>query len=302
MKNEEHALRLQDVINLAAPHTWAASVIPALLALVFSYRETGRILPDMTICLFLVAILMQSAVNALNDYADFKKGTDTAENSPDAYDAVIVYGLRPETARNLGIAFLIAAFVPGLYAVLRCGLFPLVIGLIGALVVVTYSFGKTPISYLPLGEFVSGFVMGGLIPLAGVYMLTGKAEPFVLLQALPVIMGIALIMFSNNGCDIERDRAAGRRTAPCLLGRERTDRVYDFALIVWLLLPVLIFMIQGRFSSVLTYILEIPVFIFAFVMQIRQPLDPDRKGPVMAAINNLNIMLGFAYCLAILVK
>ena len=44
----------------------------------------------MTVCLFLIVLLMQSAVNAFDDYADFVKGTDTIENSPDAQDAVIV--------------------------------------------------------------------------------------------------------------------------------------------------------------------------------------------------------------------
>lgn len=302
MTTEVHSLRARDVINLAAPHTWAASVMPAVLAVAYSYGKTGRILPDMAACLFLIAILMQSAVNALNDYADYVKGTDTAENSPEAFDAVIVYGLRPKTARNLGIAFLAAALIPGIYTVIRCGVFPLVIGLIGGATVVLYSLGKTPISYLPLGELVSGFVMGGLIPLAGVHMLTGRAEPEALLQALPMILGIGLIMFSNNGCDIERDLEAGRRTAACLLGRERTDRIYPIALAVWLVMPAAVFAVQGRFTSMLVYILQIPVFIHAFSLQLHRTLGQQERGPIMGGINSLNIMLGFAYCVALLVK
>ena len=299
---QQHRLRLQDVINLAAPHTWAASVIPSLFALAYSYGKTGKIRPDMAVCLFLVAILMQSAVNTFNDYADYVKGTDTPENSPAAYDAVIVYGLRPRTARNIGLTFLAAALLAGLFAVIRCGIVPLAIGFIGAAVVVLYSFGQTPISYLPLGEFVSGFVMGGLIPLAGVYMLTDRFEPVVFLLSLPLVLGIALIMYSNNGCDIGRDLEAGRRTLPCLLGQERTDRLYRVALTVWLLLPAAVFVLCGRFPSVLTYILAVPVFIHAFVTHLRRHLGPEGRGPVMGGINSLNIMLGFAYCLATLVK
>ena len=302
LNTAHHSLRLQDIINLAAPHTWAASVMPAVFAVAYSYARTGKIVPDMTVCLFLAAILMQSAVNTLNDYADYVKGTDTEANSPEAYDAVIVYGLRPRTARNIGIAFLAAAMVPGIYAVVRCGVFPLVIGLIGAAVVVLYSLGRTPISYLPLGELVSGFVMCGLIPLAGVQMLTGRVDFAVLLHALPIILGIALIMFSNNGCDIERDLEAGRRTAACLLGREGTDRLYPIALMVWLALPAALFAVQGRFNATLVYILQVPVFIHAFSLQLHRPLGQEQRGPVMGGINSLNIMLGFAFCVATMVR
>ena len=90
----EHRLRWRDAVNLAAPHTWSASVMPCVFALAASFRRQGFLRPDLALCLFVIAVLMQSSVNALNDYADFVKGTDTADNSPDPTDAVIVYGLR----------------------------------------------------------------------------------------------------------------------------------------------------------------------------------------------------------------
>ena len=131
---EHHALRPKDVLDLAAPSTWAASVMPCILAIALSYKQQGFLRPLEALCLFVGAILMQSAVNALNDYADFVKGTDTLENSPDASDAVIVYGLDPKVARNCGIAFLVLALLgPGLGAALLPGPTPLIIGLVYAL-------------------------------------------------------------------------------------------------------------------------------------------------------------------------
>ena len=291
---------LKDAVNLAAPHTWSASVMPCVLALAISYKQTGTVRPDMALCLFVIAVLMQSSVNALNDYADFVKGTDTLDNSPDPTDAVIVYGLKPETAKRLGLGFLLAAFLVGIYVVYRCGVVPLVIGLIGALVIVAYSSGKTPISYLPLGELVSGFVMGGLITLAGVYMQTGQLRFSVLAEALPVIIGIGMIMFSNNGCDIERDIPAGRRTMPCLIGRRRTDRLYRIMLIVWLLSPLPILFIEQRCLSALIYALASSVFLSHFARQYHFQLGQEKRGLVMAGITNLVIMLGFSYAVAFL--
>ena len=58
------------------------------------------------------------------------------------------------------------------------------------------------------------------------------------LWSLPFILGIALIMMSNNGCDIEKDIRAGRRTLPALLGRERTLGLYRGLMGIWLVLLV----------------------------------------------------------------
>lgn len=297
----EHKLRVKDIIDIAAPHTWAASVMPSIFAVVLAYSLTGSIRADMTVCLFIVAVCMQSSVNALNDYADYVKGTDTLDNSPDAEDAVIVYGLAPKTARNIGIAFLAAAFIPGLYTVYVRGVVPLIIGLIGAFVIVAYSAGKTPISYLPLGELVSGFVMGGLIPLAGIYMQTGELDLFVLVRAVPIIMGTGMIMFSNNGCDIEKDQPVGRHTLPCILGRERTDVCYRIMLVLWLISPVIILGLFGHPFSVLFYLLEALVFFSGLMRQFSFQLGAKFRGPIMGGINTLNISIGFAYILAILV-
>ncbi len=297
---EQHRLRIQDIVNLAAPHTWGASVMPAVLALAVSIREAGSIPPDLAVCLFLVAVLMQSAVNALNDYADYIKGTDTQENSPDAEDAVIVYGLKPATARNLGIAFLAAAAIPGLYTVYYCGAAPLIIGVIGGLVIVAYSAGRLPLSYLPVAELVSGFVMGGLIPLAGVQLLTGKLRFAVLWKALPMILGIGMVMMSNNGCDIARDRDAGRRTLPCLLGEQKTGTVYRLMLVVWQLCPLVLFLAEGKRTGALAYLLCLLAAFSAVSRQFRTPLGPETRGAVMAGVNSLLIMSGFAYAVAIL--
>ena len=70
---ERHALRPKDVLDLAAPSSWAASVMPCVLAIALSYKAQGFLRPLEALCLFIGAILMQSAVNALNDYADFLK-------------------------------------------------------------------------------------------------------------------------------------------------------------------------------------------------------------------------------------
>ena len=50
---------------------------------------------------------MQSAVNTLNDYFDFIKGTDCADDYVEVSDAVLVYEhINPKHALLLGLAYL----------------------------------------------------------------------------------------------------------------------------------------------------------------------------------------------------
>ncbi len=296
---KEHKTGLRDVINLMAPQTWTGSITPAVVSLALSWQRQKQLDIVMCVCLFVIVLFMQSAVNAFDDYADFVKGTDTLDNSPDAQDAVIVYGMKPKTALILGFVFLLIAAVPAVYVVLTRGIVPLAIGLIGAVVLLCYAFGPYPISYLPLGELFCGFVMGGLIPLAGVYMQTGKLDFFVLVQAIPPIMGMSVNMFSNNGCDIARDLPAGRKTLACLIGQKKTDTLYRILLILWCASPAIVLAAQGMWTSVLVYAFASLAFLHLVIRQFKRQLGPEERDGVMTGATTLVTAVGLAYSLAI---
>ena len=154
--------------QLAAPHTWPAAILPVLVAAAAAAVTSFSISATMVCVLLVICVLMQSAVNTFNDYYDYVKGADSADDNVDPTDAVLVYNnVNPRAALALAVGFLAAAFLLGAYVIWIAGWIPLAIGAAGAVVVVLYSAGKTPISYLPIGELVSGFVMGGAHP-AGV--------------------------------------------------------------------------------------------------------------------------------------
>ena len=246
--NKYRPLTAKQALQLAAPHTWAASVCPSLFGICYC-RLTGSPLGLFRAAAVLAAcVFLQSAVNTLNDYVDFVKGTDSASDNVEVSDAVLVYGgIDPKSARNLGFLYLFAGLLSGLAASAGAGPVPLLIGAVGGATVLLYSGGPLPVSSLPLGEVVSGFVMGGLIPLGTAACADGKLHPEILFYSLPLIIGIGLIMMSNNGCDIEKDIRAGRRTLPMFLGRERTLKLYRFLTVIWtLMLLVLPVMLTGR--------------------------------------------------------
>jgi len=296
---KHNPLTVRMAINLAAPHTWPAAIMPTLVALCVASNSTPLSV-TMSITLLVIVTLMQSAVNTFNDYYDYVKGSDSEDDFVDPSDAVLVYNdVDPKAALKLAIGMLVCAFALGVYAIVKAGFVPLVIALIGALFVVLYSAGKSPISYLPLGEAVSGIVMGGLIPLAVYQVVTGKLDFSMLLLAAPTIIGVGLIMFTNNTCDIERDIPSGRKTLPVLLGRDAAVRWYHIAVIVWIvdiIVNVAVVATPG--------LIVIPFMLLAAYPLIKalfgNPMTPERRLQAMPQILSVNIVLGAFYCAALL--
>lgn len=300
IKPEYQKFTVKMAVQLAAPHTWPAAILPALVATSAAAATGHSISPIMACVLLAICILMQASVNTFNDYYDFVKGTDSADDDVEVSDATLVYNnVNPAYALRLGIGFLVAAFLLGTYVIWQAGWIPLAIGVVGAVFVVAYSAGKTPVSYLPIGEAVSGGVMGGLIPLACYQALTGDLNWLMLLWAVPEIIGVGLIMMTNNTCDIEKDIPVGRQTLPAKLGREKARNAYHALVVAWLAAIVVlvgVFFTGGLIVVPFMLLAAIPLLKALFT----NPLNSHSRIGAMAQICSLNIALGAFYAAAIL--
>lgn len=286
-------------LQIAAPHTWPAAILPALIAMACAAANGYAVSAVMALVLLAICILMQAAVNTFNDYYDYVKGSDSAEDNVDPTDAVLVYNnVNPRSALMLAVGFLVVAFALGAYVIWQAGWIPLAIGIAGAIVVVLYSAGKTPISYLPIGELMSGFVMGGLIPLACYQAITKCFDPIMLVWALPTIIGVGLIMLTNNTCDVEKDIESGRKTLPVLLGRSRARTLYHALVWIWIALVIVNVLIW--FSGgwpVLVFMLAASIPLLKALLS--NPLAPPARIGAMAQICSVNIALGAFYAAAV---
>lgn len=286
-------------LQIAAPHTWPAAILPALIAMACAAANGYAVSAVMALVLLAICILMQAAVNTFNDYYDYVKGSDSAEDNVDPTDAVLVYNnVNPRSALMLAVGFLVVAFALGAYVIWQAGWIPLAIGIVGAIVVVLYSAGKTPISYLPIGELMSGFVMGGLIPLACYQAITKCFDPIMLVWALPTIIGVGLIMLTNNTCDVEKDIESGRKTLPVLLGRSRARALYHA--LVWIWIAFIIVNVLIWFSGgwpVLVFMLAASIPLLKALLS--NPLAPPARIGAMAQICSVNIALGAFYAAAV---
>lgn len=278
-------------IRLAAVHTWPAAVCPALFGIFWCLQRGISLSPAKAVLLAAACVLSQSSVNTLNDYVDFVSGTDSEADNVEVNDSVLVYyRVNPEHALALGIIYLVSAALCGVAASWHSGPAPFIVGILGGLTVLGYSVAPVPVAALPLGEAVSGFVMGALIPLGTAAAADGTFHLEIIPECLPLILGIALIMISNNGSDIEKDIPAERMTLPVLLGRGRTLILYRSMLAAWIALlcvqPLIRLGKIGFLSILLTLILGHRPFGFL----IRARLLPEDRIRQMKSITGANLV------------
>lgn len=293
------ALTPKLMVQLAAPHTWPAAIMPCLFAYATACVATRTSSILTTIVLLCICILMQASVNTFNDYYDYVKGADSKDDNVDPTDAVLVYNnVNPKHVLVFAIALLVVAFGLGAYIIAIAGVIPLIIGIIGAIIVVLYSAGKTPISYLPIGEYVSGLVMGGLIPLACYQALTLQLNFLMLIWAIPFIIGIGLIMMTNNTCDIEKDRLSKRKTLPTLLGRPKAKALYHTLIVVWFVAIVAVISLWFTPGLLVCLFMILAGYPIALALW-RNPLSGQTRIAAMGSIASLNVALGAFYAAAV---
>lgn len=300
MVNQYRKPNLKLCWQLAGPHTWPASIFPVLLALAFAFASNHSISVASSIILLLIAILCQSAVNAFNDYFDYVKGIDTKDDNVEVDDSVLVYNdINPKAALMLAIGLLSAALILGIYCIWIAGWAPLAVAFIGAAAIVLYSGGKTPISFLPIGEIVSGFVMGALITFASYIVFTKSINWFVLVWSIPLVIGIGLIMMTNNTCDIEKDAVNSRHTLPVMLGRKRSLTLYRSLIALWCISIIVIAALWFRPG-----LLIVPFMLLATYAPMKailtNSLKPESRIAAMSQICTLNIALNAFYACIVL--
>ena len=125
------------MLGLAAPHTWVASIMPVLVAYCMVSVRNGQPSPLLAIIVLVIAILMQSSVNTLNDYFDFKKGVDSRDDNLEPSDAVLLYNnINPKSALAFSISLLVVALLLGIIVIV----FGCLVSWIGAFF--AYGFGQ----------------------------------------------------------------------------------------------------------------------------------------------------------------
>lgn len=206
--------------------TKITSIFTFLLSLAFLFYQNVEIDWFKTGIFFLGMLGFDLTTTAINNYIDSKDNGQKLDFSR-RVSLLIIYGL---------FAF---STVFGLYLAYLTDLVILFVGGVCFLCGIFYTYGPLPISRMPLGELVSGFFYGMLIPFIIFYIsypegtfleyslsleqvsLTLNVVPFLVLFLLSLIpfSVTANIMLANNICDLEKDILVKRHTLPYYIGK-----------------------------------------------------------------------------------
>ena len=232
-------MKLSTVIKTMRPAFLILTIACVFLGICTSIA-TGSPISSTTLSLiFLGAITAHISVNMLNEYYDFRSGLDlitrktafsggsgALPNNPDSAKLVLTFGL---------LALLMTSLI-GLYFIFTLGATILPIGLVGLIIIVTYT---QWLNRLPLVCLISPGVGLGLLMVVGTHIvLTYTHTQAVWLISLIPFFLINNLLLLNQYPDMQADASVGRNTFPLAFGIKRSNQVYLlFMLAAYTLIP-----------------------------------------------------------------
>lgn len=246
MRKEGNDLKGNWFLKLVELPTKVASVFPFLIGTIYAIYRFGQLNITNLILMFVAMICLDMATTALNNFMDYKLAIKTHGFNYEQHNAIVKFNLKENTVRWVIGSLVTIAIVIGLVLFIRTDFVVLLLGMVSFFFAAIYTWGPFPISRTPLGELISGTVMGGIITFISVYIhvfdfnliefvwqsgkLTVTLKFYelvgILLIALPLMAGISNIMLANNTCDMEDDFENRRFTLPLVIGKRNALRLF----------------------------------------------------------------------------
>lgn len=173
------------------------------------------------------ALAAHASVNTLNEYHDFKSGLDLKTDRTPFSGGSGALPDNPEMAGlvlTVGLLSLLVTVVIGLTLVVQRGMQILPIGLVGVLLVITYTqwLNRSPLLCL----IAPGLGFGVLMVVGTHVVLTGEYSGLVWIVSLVPFFLINNLLLLNQYPDIEADASIGRKTLPVAFGAAASNVVY----------------------------------------------------------------------------
>ena len=202
------------------PRVFTATYVPMGLAGIVALDD-GVFDAAVFLLALVGTLLLQSAANLINEYADYRRGADRLKEAGQGMTIKhkiltpqsVLYGAVFTTA--LGCAI-------GLYLLSQSGPLLWLIGIGGVFVAITYTAGPFPLAYNGLGEIAVAIFMGPAIIVGAYYVMSPDLSPTrigeLCLISLPISFMVAAILHANNIRDMDADRAVNKRTLAVIFG------------------------------------------------------------------------------------
>lgn len=244
--------------------------ICALLAIsVVAYQLPDRLSVLKIILVVIGAISAHISVNTFNEYFDFKSGLDFKTIKTPFSGGSGALPASPDKARVAlweGIISASVVILIGIYFLFTSTMLLLPLGLLGLVVIITYTIWLNKIPFLCLIAPGTGFgllmVTGAGLALSGTYSIA-----LVLASLVPFFL-VSNLLLLNQFPDVEPDKSIGRLHYPILIGRKKSAIIYGiFNILTYI--TIIVGVVTGQFPiwtllGLLTLILSIPVVMGAY--------------------------------------
>jgi 1,4-dihydroxy-2-naphthoate octaprenyltransferase len=211
--------------ELRAPF-FTASAVSIILGTAIAWVKTEIFHLGYFLLTLLAGLLLHAGTNVLNDYFDHKSGNDEMNREfvrPfSGGSRMIQLGLlTPLEVLAGGFLFFFLGGSIGIYLVLERGMFILLLGLIGFISGLFYSWPSLNWGSRGIGELLVGINYGVLMTLGAFYVQTQKIALEPIIASLPIAFLITAVLYINEFPDYQADKSVGKKTLVVRLGRKK---------------------------------------------------------------------------------
>ena len=237
--------KLTTVFKTTRPSFLILTPVCVFLGLSTSVTNGSPINFFLFLIILIGAVSAHISVNTLNEYYDFKSGLDLkTKRTPFSGGSGTLPG-NPEIAGlvfMLGLVSLFVTIIIGIYLVLTSGMQILPVGLIGVMLIMTYT---QWLNRLPLLCLVApGLGFGTLMVIGTHVILTKEYSPLAWQVSLIPFFLLNNLLLLNQYPDIKADASVGRKTFPIIYGVEKSNFVYAFSMLTAYSL-ILLYIVKG---------------------------------------------------------
>ncbi len=212
------------------PRVFTATYVPMGLAGIIALDDEVFEAPIFLLAL-IGTLLLQSAANLINEYADYRRGADRLKQAGQGM-TIKQKILPPRSVLYGAILTTLSGCLIGLFLLAQSGPLLWLIGIGGVLVAITYTAGPFPLAYHGLGEIAVAIFMGPAIIVGAYYVMSPSVTDSrigeLCLISLPIAFMVAAILHANNIRDMDADRAVNKRTLAVIFGIRFARAEYMF--------------------------------------------------------------------------
>jgi len=198
-----------------------------LLGVGVAVYDSGAINGFQTLLVLVGALAAHIAVNALNEYADYRSGLDLKTQPTPFSGGSGTLPRSPAHAPQALATGLVALAITGLvgaYFVWLRGMDLLPLGLAGMLTIAVYTVWLTRSPLLCL--VAPGLGFGTFMVTGTAFALTGSYSSTALVASLVPFFLVSNLLLLNQFPDVEADRSIGRNHFPIRIGRRKSSWIY----------------------------------------------------------------------------